>query len=167
MSTRSRCVTQKAEDSADRCLLGGPWSGAVGVRAHVRAQHDELSVRDQSTHRALTLRNRFIVVGVFLALAGWGWWAIRVTPIDAIPDLLDNQVIVRESNLNVGGNVLESNGAWLIVQGVGLIASVDDIKNIVIAASNGVPVYVAQVADVKIGDAFRVESLVKGELVRR
>src|SRR5687768_14792582 len=69
---------------------------------------------------------------------------------------------VRESNLNVGGNVLESNGAWLIVRGVGLIASVEDIKNIVIAASNGVPVYVAQVADVKIGDAFRVASLVKG-----
>ena len=29
---------------------------------------------------------------------------------------------VRDSNLNVGGNVLESNGAWLIVRGVGLIA---------------------------------------------
>src|SRR5687767_7391531 len=68
---------------------------------------------------------------------------------------------VRESNLNVGGNVLESNGAWLIVRGVGLIASVDDIKKIVIAASNGVPVYVEQIADVKIGNAFRVASLVK------
>jgi Cu(I)/Ag(I) efflux system membrane protein CusA/SilA len=31
---------------------------------------------------------------------------------------------VRDSNLNVGGNVLESNGAWLIM-GVGLIESVD------------------------------------------
>ena len=29
---------------------------------------------------------------------------------------------VRDSNVNVGGNVLESNGAWLIVRGVGLIA---------------------------------------------
>ena len=69
---------------------------------------------------------------------------------------------VRESNLNVGGNVLESNGAWLIVRGVGLITSVDDIKKIVIGGSNGVPVYVEQVADVRIGDAFRVASLVKG-----
>ena len=31
---------------------------------------------------------------------------------------------VRDSNLNVGGNVLESNGVWLIVRGVGLIESV-------------------------------------------
>jgi Cu(I)/Ag(I) efflux system membrane protein CusA/SilA len=69
---------------------------------------------------------------------------------------------VRESNLNVGGNVLESSGAWLIVRGVGLIQSVDDVKRIVVGASNGVPVYVEQIADVQIGNAFRVASLVKG-----
>src|SRR5829696_290151 len=69
---------------------------------------------------------------------------------------------VRDSNLNVGGNVLESNGAWLIVRGVGLIASVDDVKAIVIGASNGVPIYVEQVADVQVGNAFRVASLFKG-----
>ena len=42
----------------------------------------------------LSLRNRFIVTAVFVALAGWGWWAVKATPIDAIPDLSDNQVIV-------------------------------------------------------------------------
>src|SRR5829696_3636286 len=69
---------------------------------------------------------------------------------------------VRESNLNVGGNVLESNGAWLIVRGLGLIASIDDVKRIVVGASSGVPIYVDQIADVHVGDAFRVASLVKG-----
>src|SRR5687767_14283433 len=69
---------------------------------------------------------------------------------------------VRDSNLNVGGNVLDASGAWLIVRGVGLIASPDDVKKIVIGATNGVPVYVEQVAGVKIGEAFRVASLVKG-----
>ena len=69
---------------------------------------------------------------------------------------------VRDSNLNVGGNVLEANGTWLIVRGVGLIASVDDVKQIVVGASGGVPVYVEQVADVHLGDAFRVASLVNG-----
>ena len=69
---------------------------------------------------------------------------------------------VRDSNLNVGGNVLNANGAWLIVRGVGLIRSIDDVKQIVIGASNGVPVYVEQVAEVQIGNAFRVASLVKG-----
>ena len=29
-----------------------------------------------------------------LLLGGWGYWALRTVPIDAIPDLSDNQVIV-------------------------------------------------------------------------
>ena len=54
------------------------------------------------------------------------------------------------------------NGAWLIVRGVGLIQSIEDVKQIVVGASGGVPIYVEQVADVHLGDAFRVASLVKG-----
>src|SRR4029453_3824350 len=69
---------------------------------------------------------------------------------------------VRDSNVNVGGNVLESNGAWLIVRGVGLIESVDDLKRIPVAASGGGPVYLDQVSGVPVGNAFRVASLVKG-----
>jgi Cu(I)/Ag(I) efflux system membrane protein CusA/SilA len=42
----------------------------------------------------LSLKNRVVVVALYLALAGWGWWALTATPIDAIPDLSDNQVIV-------------------------------------------------------------------------
>src|SRR5688572_9251822 len=76
--------------------------------------------------------------------------------------LRDVVAAVSASNLNVGGNVLESNGAWLIVRGVGLIASTEDVKHVVIGAANGVPVYVEQVADVKLGNAFRVSSLVSG-----
>ncbi len=70
---------------------------------------------------------------------------------------------VRESNLNVGGNVLEANGAWSVVRGVGLIASVDDVQSIMVRATSGVPIFVRDIADVRIGDAFRVASLVKGE----
>ncbi len=40
------------------------------------------------------LRNRFLVIMGFLLLGGWGYWALLTTPIDAIPDLSDNQVIV-------------------------------------------------------------------------
>ncbi|MCI0355026.1 MAG: efflux RND transporter permease subunit, partial [Acidobacteria bacterium] len=41
-----------------------------------------------------SLRNRFLVVLAYLALAGWGYWALLGTPIDALPDLSENQVIV-------------------------------------------------------------------------
>jgi Cu(I)/Ag(I) efflux system membrane protein CusA/SilA len=69
---------------------------------------------------------------------------------------------VRESNRNVGGNVLEANGSWAIVRGVGLIESVKDLEDIAIGASAGVPIYVKQVGTVHVGNAFRVSSLVKG-----
>src|SRR5262245_39900956 len=41
-----------------------------------------------------SLRNRFLVIMGFLLIGGWGYWALLMTPIDAIPDLSDNQVIV-------------------------------------------------------------------------
>ena len=43
---------------------------------------------------AFSARNAFIVLLLVLAIAGGGVWAIRNTPIDAIPDLSDVQVIV-------------------------------------------------------------------------
>jgi len=66
---------------------------------------------------------------------------------------------VRRSNSNVGGNVIEQNGQWSIVRGVGLIESVADFENIVIGGSGGTPIFVRNVADVTIGNAFRVGAL--------
>jgi len=39
-------------------------------------------------------RNRVIVLMLFALIVGWGVWAVYRTPVDAIPDLSDNQVIV-------------------------------------------------------------------------
>ena len=41
-----------------------------------------------------SIRNRVIVVLIFIGVAAAGYWALLRTPIDAIPDLSDNQVIV-------------------------------------------------------------------------
>jgi len=41
-----------------------------------------------------SLKNRGLVLLAYLALAAWGYWALLRTPIDAIPDLSENQVIV-------------------------------------------------------------------------
>src|SRR5678815_1873502 len=41
-----------------------------------------------------SIRNRVLVIGVYVAVALAGYWALTRTPIDAIPDLSDNQVIV-------------------------------------------------------------------------
>src|SRR3954468_22194877 len=41
-----------------------------------------------------SLRNRGLVLLIYVGLAAAGYWALVRTPIDAIPDLSDNQVIV-------------------------------------------------------------------------
>ncbi len=41
-----------------------------------------------------SVRNRFIVFVLVAGLAVLGWWSLRHTPLDAIPDLSDTQVIV-------------------------------------------------------------------------
>jgi len=69
---------------------------------------------------------------------------------------------VIRSNRNVGGNVLEAGGAWSVIRGLGLIESPGDLEHTVIGAENGVPIYLRQVATVRVGDALRVAALVKG-----
>src|SRR5207244_9299019 len=41
-----------------------------------------------------SLKNRMLIVLGYVLLAVWGYWALLRTPIDAIPDLSENQVIV-------------------------------------------------------------------------
>ncbi len=41
--------------------------------------------------------NRFLVLLATLFLTAWGIWAVRTTPVDALPDLSDVQVIIRTS----------------------------------------------------------------------
>ncbi|MCX5831716.1 MAG: CusA/CzcA family heavy metal efflux RND transporter [Deltaproteobacteria bacterium] len=39
-------------------------------------------------------RNKFIIFLLIASLAIWGYWALQKTPLDAIPDLSDTQVII-------------------------------------------------------------------------
>ncbi len=41
-----------------------------------------------------SIRNRFIVILLALVTAAWGIYCVINTPVDAIPDLSENQVIV-------------------------------------------------------------------------
>ena len=44
-----------------------------------------------------SISNRFLVLLATLMMTGWGIWALTHTPLDAIPDLSDVQVIIRTS----------------------------------------------------------------------
>lgn len=62
---------------------------------------------------------------------------------------------VEQSNLNVGGKVIEENGMEFVVRGIGLVKSTSDLENVVLVEREGVPVYLKDVAQVEVGGDFR------------
>ncbi|HEY1129602.1 MAG TPA: CusA/CzcA family heavy metal efflux RND transporter, partial [Roseateles sp.] len=52
--------------------------------------------------------NRLLVLLATLLLLGWGLWAVRSTPIDALPDLSDVQVIIRTGYAGQAPQIVEN-----------------------------------------------------------
>jgi heavy metal efflux system protein len=63
---------------------------------------------------------------------------------------------IGNANQNVGGDRLFLGEQAFDIRGIGLVKNVHDIERVVIAESNGTPVRVADVADVKVGAAPRL-----------
>ncbi len=63
---------------------------------------------------------------------------------------------ITNSNANAGGNYLTIGSQSVNVRGIGLLHSLDDMRNIVVAEHNGVPVLLRDVADVREGHQPRL-----------
>ena len=61
-----------------------------------------------------SIRNRFLVILVTLLVTGWGLVAIERTPLDAIPDLSDVQVIIRTPFAGQSPRVVEDQVTYPI-----------------------------------------------------
>jgi cobalt-zinc-cadmium resistance protein CzcA len=62
---------------------------------------------------------------------------------------------LERNNANAGGNYIEHLSEQYVVRGVGLVKTIDDIKNIVIDTHEGTAHYIRDVADVVIGPEVR------------
>ena len=74
---------------------------------------------------------------------------------------------VDANNQNAGGALLDNQQQGLVVRGVGLIQSVADIENVVVASLNGVPVFVRDLGHVHIGSAPRTGIFAVGDKTDR
>lgn len=68
---------------------------------------------------------------------------------------------VAENNANTGGNYIVRNYEQFLVRGIGLIENIKDIERIVVASRDGTPVYVRDVAEVRVGPAVRYGAATK------
>jgi Cu(I)/Ag(I) efflux system membrane protein CusA/SilA len=69
--------------------------------------------------------------------------------------LMDVMTAVQSANLNVGGKVVEENGAEFVLRGIGLVTSVEDLELVTVKAMEGTPIYLKDIATVQIGGDFR------------
>ncbi|MDO8437601.1 MAG: CusA/CzcA family heavy metal efflux RND transporter [Nitrosomonadaceae bacterium] len=65
------------------------------------------------------------------------------------------------NNANSSGNILPLHSEQYLIRGVGLIRSLDDIRNIVLKELEGVPVYMRDVAQVQFGSEVRLGASIK------
>lgn len=68
---------------------------------------------------------------------------------------------IKNSNIDVGAEVIEEGDREMIVRGVGFFKSINDIEEVVVAVKDGTPVRVKDLASVQIGPAFRRGALDK------
>ena len=72
-----------------------------------------------------SIRNRVLVLLISIAIAAWGWMALQKTPLDAIPDLSDVQVIIKTPFAGQTPQVIEDQVTYPISN---LMMSVPKIK---------------------------------------
>jgi copper/silver efflux system protein len=146
----------------------GPDATGVGQVFWYTLESDQMNPRDLRTLQDWFVRYQLNSVPGVAEVASVGGY-VQQYQIDVDPNKLRAYNIplstivqaVQRSNNNVGGNVVEQAGQWTVVRGIGLIQSTDDVANIVIGSANGTAIYVRNVAEVKLGNAFRTGVLDK------
>ncbi len=75
--------------------------------------------------------------------------------------IADVQRALARNNANAGGGILPQHAEQYLIRSVGLVQNLDDIRNIVLKESTGTPVYIRDVAEVRIGTEVRYGAMIK------
>ncbi|WP_168076783.1 CusA/CzcA family heavy metal efflux RND transporter [Caulobacter sp. SSI4214] len=121
------------------------------------------SVMDLKTLQDWVLQRRFKRIPGVIDVTGWGG-KLRTYEVEVDNDKLRShgvtigQVIqaIGKSDGNVGGQTVNFGAQAAIVRGVGLIQSMDQIRDVLVAPSGDTPILLKDVATVKIGNQPRL-----------
>ncbi len=149
---------QNAEIPTDTKPQLGPLSTGVGeiLRYTIDAKH--LPLVEQRALQDWVIEPRLRSVQGVADVVSYGG-GVKEYKVLAKPDRLKNYRIglnqvfdaIAANNTNTGGGYIEHGDEALVVRGVGLLKSVDEIGEIVVTTYDGVPVRIKDVAEVSIG----------------
>ena len=121
------------------------------------------SVTDLKTIQDWMLERRFKAVPGVVDVNGWGGktktFEVQIDQAKlahyglTVPQVL---AALNNSNINVGGQTVNFGPQAAVVRGIGLIHSMDDIRDTMLSANNGSPVLVSDVATVTVGHQPRL-----------
>src|SRR6204780_2296138 len=121
------------------------------------------SVMDLKTIEDWMLERRFKAVPGVIDVNGWGGktktYEVTIDQNKLIHyGLTVPQVMtaLNNANVNVGGQTVNFGAQAAVVRGVGLIRSLDDIRDTMVSQNNGSPVLIRDVATVTVGNQPRL-----------
>jgi cobalt-zinc-cadmium resistance protein CzcA len=121
------------------------------------------SVTDLKTIEDWMLERRFKAVPGVVDVNGWGGktktFEVTIDQNKLVHDgvtLPQVLAALNNANINVGGQTVNFGTQAAVVRGVGLIHSLDDIRNTMVSANNGTPLRIRDVATVGIGNQPRL-----------
>ena len=136
---------------------------AIGEIYRYTVEGPGYSLEDIKTAQDWVLERQFKQVDGVIDVAGFGG-LIKQYQVEVDPYRLRGHGLtlapliaaLGSANQNVGANVLNIGEQSFNVRGIGLIRSLDDIRDVVLSAKGGTPIRVRDVADVGVGHAPRL-----------
>lgn len=153
----------------------GPVATGLGEVFQYLIRSETLTPRELRTLHHWVIRPQMVQVPGVAEINTWGGYEkqyhVLVDPQALIKfglTLDDLARVLTQGNRNAGAGVLDVAGESQLLQGRGLVGSISDLKSMVVAQKDGTPVYLADVADVRLGDEIRRGAATasgKGEVV--
>ncbi|MBX7257000.1 MAG: CusA/CzcA family heavy metal efflux RND transporter [Candidatus Hydrogenedentes bacterium] len=150
-------------EGIDRPQLG-PISTGLGEVLHyvVRSSNPSRTLSEIRELHDWVVKPELLKVPGVAEVNSWGGFEKQFHVI-ANPEALvkygltmsDIEDALRRNNENVGGGQLDRAGESLLVHGLGRVSSVDEIQSIVIRAVDGQPLFLRDVADVRLDHEIR------------
>ncbi|MBN9277095.1 MAG: efflux RND transporter permease subunit, partial [Hyphomicrobium sp.] len=159
-----------------------PWSPIGEVYRYQLVGPPGYSVMDLRTLQDWVVARRFRAIPGVLDVSSWGGKTktfeaqIDLNKLTAygltLPEVVET---LKKSNVNVGGQTVNVGMQSAVVRGVGLIQTIDDIRNTMLSQSGANPVRIRDIAEVtvshlpRLGIAGRdsVDDIVQGTVLMR
>ncbi len=140
----------------------GPLSTAIGEIFRYRLRGDHLDSRELRTLEDWVVERQLRMVPGVADIVSLGG---LIKTYEVNPNLARMKSVgvtlqqlytaLGRGNANVGGSKVEQGSQQYFIRGIGLLHSKDDIGNVVVAAHNGTPIEVRDIADITISNVPR------------